>query len=217
MNYYSQIGQDQYYIEHISKGKRNGVYLDIGANDGIFTSNTATLEFEFGWKGICVEANSNLISQLTVNRPNSKIINCAVWNTDGEVEFEIPTANFKKIRGDLLSRISNEELNNRNKKYFKRHFEEAPTEIIKVPSKTITSILKNEYTTFPCTIDYMSLDTEGAELECLQGIDFDIIDIKFMTIEHGNRSGMKEKFIEFLLPHGYRVHRINQWDIEFEK
>ena len=62
--YYSQIEQDKYYIENISRGKREGFYLDIGANDGVFTSNTATLDYSFGWKGICIEANPHLIPQL---------------------------------------------------------------------------------------------------------------------------------------------------------
>ena len=35
MTYYSQIGQDQYYIENIAKKRRGGIFLDIGANDGV--------------------------------------------------------------------------------------------------------------------------------------------------------------------------------------
>jgi hypothetical protein len=38
-----------------------------------------------------------------------------------------------------------------------------------------------------------------------------------MTIEHGNRKGYKNIFANYLKQFGYRVHRINQWDIEFEK
>ena len=63
----------------------------------------------------------------------------------------------------------------------------------------------------------MSLDIEGAEIEALQSINFDLIDIRFMTIEHGNRKGMKNKFDDYLKQFGYKVHRINEWDIEFIK
>jgi hypothetical protein len=52
--YYSQIGQDKYFIENISNKKREGFFLDIGAHDGILESNTAALELDYGWSGICV-------------------------------------------------------------------------------------------------------------------------------------------------------------------
>ena len=31
-----------------------------------------------------------------------------------------------------------------------------------------------------------------------------------------HRKGMIEKLTDYLSPHGYKVHRINKWDIEFE-
>lgn len=212
MKYYSQIGQDQYYIENISKKKRNGIFLDIGANDGIHTSNTATLEFELGWTGICVEANPSLIESLTTNRPNATIVQCAVWNTPGEIEFEISDSNHKGIQGNLLSRISNLD---RNEKYFKQHFTESKR-IVPVKTKTITTIIK-ETLGLPCTIDYMSLDVEGAEIEALKSIDYSQIDIKFMTVEHGNRPDYIQQFETYLKPFGYVIHRVNQWDVEFIK
>jgi FkbM family methyltransferase len=212
MKYYSQIGQDQYFIENISKGKKNGIFLDIGANNGIFESNTAALEFEYGWTGICVEANPFLISELKNNRLNSKIVNCAVWDSSGEVELEISNSNHKGIKGDLLSRISNL---NRNQDYFKKHFKEN-RQTVKVTAKTITEIITDCYK-IPCSIDYMSLDVEGAEIEALKGIDFSNIDIKFMTVEHGNRSGYIDQFEQYLKPFGYVLHRVNKWDVEFIK
>jgi hypothetical protein len=38
-----------------------------------------------------------------------------------------------------------------------------------------------------------------------------------MTIEHGNRKGMKNVFDDYLKQFGYKVHRVNEWDIEFTK
>lgn len=212
MKYYSQIGQDQYYIENISKGKKNGIFLDIGANNGIFESNTAALEFDYGWTGICIEANSNLIVQLRNNRPKSIVIETAVWKENTTLEFETTESNHKGIEGHLLSRISNLE---RNQKYFQKHFQESRKTFL-VPARTITNIISS-MANFPKTIDYCSIDTEGSEIEVLQGIDFNMIDIRFMTIEHGNRKGYIEIFENFLKPYGFSIHRINQWDVEFIK
>ena len=210
LNSYSQIAQDIYYIEHISKNKRNGIFLDVGANDGIFTSNTAKLEFEYGWSGICIEANPDLIEKLNKNRPNSKNIHAAVWNERKLVEFEIPLNNVKKTQGDLLSRIYNIK---RNAPGYKK---DTITKLVPVEAYTITDIVVSNMS-MPYVIDYMSLDVEGAEIEALQGIDFNLIDIKFMTVEHGNRPGYLEEIHNYLKPFGYTIHRINQWDVEFEK
>jgi FkbM family methyltransferase len=212
MTYYSQIGQDEYYINNISKGKRNGIFLDIGANDGKHGSNTATLEFKYDWTGICIEANPNLIQSLTENRPNSTIVHKAVWKEPGEVQIEIPLSFKGTEPPDQLGRIKGIE---RNEIAFKKFFDKG-YETFTVQSDTVTSIIKKTLG-LPITIDYMSLDTEGAELEALQSIDFDKINIKFMTIEHGNRKGYKNIFTDYLKQFGYRVHRINRWDIEFEK
>jgi hypothetical protein len=96
-----------------------------------------------------------------------------------------------------------------------KHFEE-DRQLLKVQGQTVTDILADHYK-FPCTIDYASIDTEGAELEALQGIDFSKVDIRFLTIEHGNRKGYIEIFKEYLEPYGYSIHRINQWDVEFTR
>ncbi len=210
--YFSQIGQDQYFIENICHKKHNGIFLDVGANNGIFQSNTAALELYYNWSGICIEANPNLIKDLITHRPKSQIVNCAVWNSEGEIELEIPLSNYKNIKGDLLSRISSLP---RNNEYFQNHFQ-SNTEKIKIPTKTLTSIISTFYN-LPCVIDYMSLDIEGAELEALKGLDLEKIDIKFMTIEHGDREGYIDEFFNYLKHYGYKIHRINKWDVEFCK
>lgn len=212
MKYYSQIGQDRYYIENIIKFKKEGRFLDIGAHDGIHTSNTYALEKDLGWTGICIEANPSLIPSLEKNRPNSKVINCAVWNKPGHVEFEISDSNYQGTAGDLLSRISGLD---RNSSYFKEHFKQS-RRTINVEAKTITQILQ-ELSLTPCSFDYMSLDVEGAEIEALMSIDFSLVDIKFMTVEHGNRPGYLDAFKTYLTQFGYKIHRINNFDVEFEK
>jgi FkbM family methyltransferase len=212
MKSYSQIGQDLYYIENISKYKTGGIFLDIGANDGIFTSNTYNLEKEYGWHGICIEANPTLIDSLKNNRPNSKIVNKGVWSSPGELEFEIPLTDKKNTQGNLLSRIKGLDL---NKGYWEDHFNDA-VQTITIQTDTITNIIEKFYP-FPATVDYMSLDIEGAELEALKGINFDKINIKFMTIEHGNRKNYLEEIVKYLKNFGYSIHRINKWDVEFIK
>jgi FkbM family methyltransferase len=212
MKSYSQIGQDIYYIENISKHRKNGIFLDIGANDGIFTSNTYKLEKEYNWTGICIEANPNLIEKLKLNRPNSNIVNKGVWSSVTELTFEIPLTDKKDTQGNLLSRIKGLDT---NKGCWEDHFNDA-VQMVSIQTDTITNIVSQFYS-LPCSIDYMSLDVEGAELEALKGINFNKINIKFMTIEHGGRKLYLDQISEYLKKFNYSIHRINKWDVEFTK
>jgi hypothetical protein len=60
------------------KKKRNGYYIEIGANEPISISNTYKLEKEYGWKGIMVEYESKYLPLYRIYRQNSiPIINDA--------------------------------------------------------------------------------------------------------------------------------------------
>lgn len=203
MNYYSQIGQDKYYIENIAP--KDGIFLDIGAYDGVFNSNTYALEKHLRWAGYCVEANPVLFSQLSENR-TCTCIEGAAWNKKETLVFEVPTVDSGTIYGKELGRI--EKLAN-NKNYFKGWFDKRKTytvEAFPIQPKIQDPI-----------IDYLSLDVEGAEIQVLEGLNLNILSIAFMTIEHGNRPGEKEKLTNFLEKYGYKTHRVNKFDIEFIK
>ena len=75
-----------YVIFEESLNKKNGFYLDIGAYDGIQTSNTFVLEKDLNWSGICVEANSEVFNTLSLNR-KSKNLNLAVLDYKGYCSF----------------------------------------------------------------------------------------------------------------------------------
>ena len=53
LGYKSQFGQDKFLNENIFKNKRNGVFIDIGAHDGITYSNSYVFEKQLDWTGIC--------------------------------------------------------------------------------------------------------------------------------------------------------------------
>jgi hypothetical protein len=60
---------------------KNGFYVDFGAYDPIFASNTLNLYVQ-GWKGINVEANPERLSRFFLERPNDINLNVAVGEED---------------------------------------------------------------------------------------------------------------------------------------
>lgn len=79
--HYSQAGQDVWVAKKFEY-KKNGYFLEVGAYDGIQTSNTYFLEKELGWSGICIEANPSVFNSLALNR-KSLNLNVAVSNYEG--------------------------------------------------------------------------------------------------------------------------------------
>lgn len=65
---YSQIYQDIFVLS-VLDGKKDGVYLEVGAGGAYLGSNTALLE-ELGWSGVGIEIDSNLVQEHIEKRKN---------------------------------------------------------------------------------------------------------------------------------------------------
>jgi FkbM family methyltransferase len=65
VTWYSQAGQDRWVVDTL--GDRPGYFVDVGAYDGIQTSNTYALELA-GWDGVCIEASPAIAAACASNR-----------------------------------------------------------------------------------------------------------------------------------------------------
>uniref|UniRef100_A0A6C0BA37 Methyltransferase FkbM domain-containing protein n=1 Tax=viral metagenome TaxID=1070528 RepID=A0A6C0BA37_9ZZZZ len=208
ITYFSQIEQDKYYIENIIKFKCNGVFLDIGAYDGITGSNTYFLEKYLNWSGVLVECNPNVINTCRMNRTNP-ICNKAIFNTEGTVEFLIPKGDEMVGGKEQLCGIKTS-LKKESLVYFSNAY--STSEIINVETITLNNIFKLYNLTI---VDYMSIDIEGGELNALLNFDFEKYKILFITIEHGCIKEYQQQIYNFLISKGYKLHRNNKWDDEY--
>lgn len=59
---YSQLHQDMFVLS-VLDGKVGGTYLEIGAHEPVFISNTYLLESVFSWRGIGVEFNAEMVER----------------------------------------------------------------------------------------------------------------------------------------------------------
>ena len=67
-------------------GYKNGIFLEVGANNGMSQSNTYIYEKFIGWKGICIEPSSRF-DDLVKNRTNSDCFKVALVSD----EWKSPT------------------------------------------------------------------------------------------------------------------------------
>ena len=183
----------EYILDNIFNKERELFYIDIGANDGLTVSNTAFMELDLDWKGICVEPHPDAFSRLDKNR-NCKKYNLCVSNTETEIDFY-------EVKGyaEMLSGIKSE--------YDDRHIERIKSEveknggevnIIKVKSMKLNSILEENNIN---KVDYLSIDTEGSELSVLQSIDLEKYHVRVISAEH---NGYNDNVKNYLVGKGYR-------------
>jgi len=65
--FYSQYEQDEWLYNNFFS-QRGGVFLEVGADDGVDKSNTLFFEKNLGWTGLCVEPSPERFSLLKANR-----------------------------------------------------------------------------------------------------------------------------------------------------
>ena len=68
---------------------KNGFFLEAGASNGIWQSNSYYLENILAWNGILVEPNKNMFESCVENRKNLKnhFYNCALVSDDYPHDF----------------------------------------------------------------------------------------------------------------------------------
>lgn len=171
--YMSQCGQDKYVAEILYPQLYEGVFVDIGAHDGVSLSNTAFLERQRHWTGLCVEPNPDVFRELQKNRSCS-LMNACVGNTVGEVTFRVIEGYAEMLSGIVeyydarhLDRIQMEIRQNGG------HFRD-----ISVPCWPLTNLL-NQFR-LSC-IHYLSIDVEGgSDLSCQ---DLNLNNAQFMRYQ----------------------------------
>ncbi|MGL4811978.1 MAG: FkbM family methyltransferase [Beijerinckiaceae bacterium] len=63
-----------------------GFYVDVGGNHPIVASNTFRLDL-MGWEGVAIEPNPDLVRRYARLRPHCRVVQNAVGDDDGTLEF----------------------------------------------------------------------------------------------------------------------------------
>ncbi len=203
--YYSQCQQDKFLNEHYFHNKLDGVFVEVGAYNGIAYSNTKYFE-ELGWTGICIEPNPEAFQQLVKNRSCLCLQGC-ISNQKGIREFVWVRGEPAMLSGLVdafdpvhAARIERELMRDGGSK-----------EIIPMQCYLLNDILE----TYALNrVDILSIDTEGGELRIVESIDFERFKIDFIIVENNFND---QRIREFLFSKGYVLVVNTGWDDIFKK
>lgn len=155
----AQAGQDSWVINQVHNRRKNGFFVEIGAHDGVELSNTYLLEKRYQWDGICIEANPKSYKSLQENR-RAKCLNICIGEDEGEVLFHLDG-----MMGGIIEHPDDVTESN----------------LVRLKTHPLESVLDTHNA--PNTIDYLSIDVEGAEEKILSAFNFDRYTFLSMTIE----------------------------------
>ena len=175
------------------------IYIEAGANNGIFQSRSIHLQNNNDYFGILIEPHKKEYENCVKNRKNdrTKIYNCCLVSFDFKEEEAVlhKHKNFTAMNSMIPSK----------KQIF--------TGSVKVKVKTIQSILDENNITH---VDNLFLDVEGYELQVLSGVDFDKVTFGNIELENHanllseNKKESISKYKEFMNKHGYKLIEINE-------
>lgn len=168
-------------------GDAPGFFVEVGTGNGTVLSNTHLLERRFGWRGLLVEPDRRFHDSIRASRTAHLEIRPACRSDGEQVEF---------LEVDGIGELST------LSRYRSMDGWRRRGQVRTIDSITLNSAL--EQVGAPQRLDYVSIDTEGSELEVLDGLDLDRYDVRFMTIEHNFVPGRREAIIDRLSAHGFR-------------
>lgn len=190
---YSQ-GNEDVILAKILEFKANGFYVDVGANDPIALNNTY-LFYKNGWSGISIEPIPSLAEKLRTLRNRDIVVEKAISNYVGTADFNVGISKY-----DVNSSLIDHNLSNQKK--------------ITVEVTKLENVL-NEYKIND--IDILCIDTEGTEIDVLEGLNFDKYQPKLILAEYNTMSKGNHKLIPYLLSKGFQPVYMNTWNIIFSQ
>lgn len=63
---------------NVTVPQKGGFFVEVGAVDGEYLSNTLYFEKELGWTGLLIEPNPNMFQELLLKRRKAYAINAAL-------------------------------------------------------------------------------------------------------------------------------------------
>jgi FkbM family methyltransferase len=201
----AQLAQDLFALA-FSESTSPRFFVEFGATDGISLSNTWLLEKKLGWNGILAEPAKTWHDALAKNRSCSIDTRCVAKASGLKYQF-LEVSNSKESSPELSSIesfanngdwASNIRLRNSNR--------------YEVETICLDDLLDQHNA--PNEIQFLSLDTEGSELEILQAHNFRSRKIYSICVEHNYVKKNRLEINALLCGKGYIqvLQKVSKWD-----
>lgn len=152
--------------KHFFEGKKDGWFVEVGAYDGVTTSNTWGLA-KAGWNGLFIEASPDSAAKCRENYkdyPNIIVDCCAVSNFEGKTKY---------YYGGDVGAITMNKVN--------KAWGLDPNHYTDVSVFKLDTLLKKH--NIPKEYDVLVVDVEESEVDVLEGYSIDIWTPKVAIIE----------------------------------
>ena len=159
------------------------------------------LEQKFNWQGILAEPGRTWHRALKQNRPSALIDTRCVWSSTGNM------LTFNETESPELSTIDSFSASDGHAVARQKGVQ------YEVSTISLIDLLREHKA--PEIIDYLSIDTEGSELEILEAFfrENTHYKIKIITCEH-NFTPHRQKIYDLLTKYGYvrKLQSASRWD-----
>jgi FkbM family methyltransferase len=181
----NSYSEEEWCIRDFFSDRKDGFFVDVGANDYKVTSNTYYLETVLNWKGIAVEPQRQFEADYATYRPRTKFLS-----------FFVSDASNQQAKMYVLEKNTLIASGNRG---FTEQIGEKAKEI-EVPTITLTDLLDSEGVK---KIDFLSIDIELWEPKALAGFDVERFRPELVCIEAHPQ--VRQQILDYFARHHYTV------------
>ena len=188
---FSQFGEDLQ-VEQLLPA--HGFYVDIGAFHPVYFSNTYGLYQLKGWQGLVAEPSPKFARLLRERRPRDRVVEVALGPREGAISF------LESDREGVGQGAGNGILDPSVNPTFPQ--QDRSGRILKVRMTTMAKFLQENLPAGQ-TVDFLSLDAEGLDLEILKSNDWSRCTPGIVCVEALTPKD-EERMRAYLEPMGYR-------------
>jgi len=164
----SQLGQSTY-VDKLLSHRRNGFFIECGAANGDFISNSLFFERERDWTGILIEPNPEYFAQILKKNRRAYVLNACLSSKRKPMTDNLVPAG---VIGGVVGQMTPTRL---------RAIKASKRLQIPVQCFPLNSVMASINVSH---VDYLSLDVEGPEMEILRTIDWTRLQIDVITVEY---------------------------------
>jgi FkbM family methyltransferase len=176
---------EEWCIRDFFNDRRNGVFVDVGANHYKNENNTYFLETTLGWSGVAIDALAEFGPDYQRHRQKTRFAALFVSDVAGTtVPFFVPKDNT------LLASSSRDFTVQKGQ----------PGEARDVPTTTLNVVLDQAGI---AKVDFLSMDIELAEPKALAGFDIDRFQPALVCIE--SHVEVRQQILDYFAKHHYTV------------